>query len=85
MFYCGKPVSAGLLAFEEPENGVPQADRADSTVLTSLASTASPSVVTTHSPLFCDAILSTLNRGDLVCPVQREAWSPRHRGPPVRC
>lgn len=53
------PWSAGLLAFEEPENGVhPRRIELIAQLLTSLAlEQRRQVVVTTHSPLFCDAVL----------------------------
>ena len=53
------PWSGSLLAFEEPENGVhPRRIELIAQLLTSLATEQKRQViVTTHSPLFCDAIL----------------------------
>ncbi len=53
------PWSGGLLAFEEPENGVhPRRIELIAQLLTSLALDQGRQViVTTHSPLFCDAVL----------------------------
>ena len=53
------PWSSSLLAFEEPENGVhPRRIELVAKMLTSLALDQQRQVVvTTHSPLFCDAIL----------------------------
>ena len=51
--------SRGMLAFEEPENGVhPRRVELIAKMLTSLAlDHRRQVVVTTHSPLFCDAVL----------------------------
>jgi predicted ATPase len=53
------PAGGSLLAFEEPENGVhPRRLELIAQLLTSLATSQGRQVViTTHSPLFCDAIL----------------------------
>ncbi len=53
------PWSGSLLAFEEPENGVhPRRIELIAQLLTSLATEQRRQViVTTHSPLFCDAVL----------------------------
>jgi predicted ATPase len=53
------PIGGSLLAFEEPENGVhPRRLELIAQLLTSLALRPGRQViVTTHSPLFCDAIL----------------------------
>jgi hypothetical protein len=53
------PWNGSLLAFEEPENGVhPRRLELIAQLLTSLAIKQSQQlIVTTHSPLFCDAIL----------------------------
>ncbi len=53
------PWSSSLLAFEEPENGVhPRRIELVAQMLTSLALDQQRQVVvTTHSPLFCDAVL----------------------------
>jgi predicted ATPase len=53
------PWSGSLLAFEEPENGVhPRRIELIARLFTTMASSdARQLVVTTHSPLFCDAVL----------------------------
>jgi len=56
---AANPWSGGLLAFEEPENGVhPRRLELIAELLMNLAlEQARQLVVTTHSPLFCDAVL----------------------------
>lgn len=56
------PVGGGLLAFEEPENGVhPRRLELIANLLISLAMDRKKQViVTTHSPLFCDAVLKSI-------------------------
>ena len=57
--HCHQPVDKGPIAFEEPENGVhPRRLELIADLLTSLALQQNRQViVTTHSPLFCNAIL----------------------------
>jgi len=56
---AANPWSGSLLAFEEPENGVhPRRMELIAQLLTSLATDQGRQIiVTTHSPLFCDAML----------------------------
>jgi predicted ATPase len=52
------PWSGSLLAFEEPENGVhPRRLELIAELLVGMATQGKQVVVTTHSPLFCDAML----------------------------
>jgi len=56
---CANPWASGLVAFEEPENGVhPRRLELIAKMLVSLAlSQGRQVIVTTHSPLFCGAVL----------------------------